>query len=541
MAVLCVKNGSVGSTTKLAKKSKITRPSKSKKSAKIDEIKTTEDGVENQLCSSLVKKSDEASSEDEANSNFKAFDEKNQKISKNSLETTKITSSSLAKAIDQFHAKNGIPEIFSEIFDIKNSKSDAIVHTNTLAKKSFVDMNLSRPILKSLTEMKIIDPTPIQLECVEKSLEGSNICACATTGSGKTAAYLIPTMERLLLKPSTAAKAVRVLVILPTRELALQVSENVSIFSKNMQNITSAVITGGSSFGAQVKLINKKPDIVIATPGRLIEIMKSVESEEQNLLSNVEILILDEADRMIDESFIDQISQITSNLPAQRQNLLFTATISNEIEKIMQKCCKDFEKITLSSENEVANTLQQKFIRIRTNDVSERENALIYSIQKFRPHSCIIFVKMKKLANYYFALLKLLGLRAGELHGDMSQQYRAKTIEDFKEGTISMLVCTDIASRGLDIESVNLIVNFDMPKDSTIYVHRVGRTARAGKSGVAVSFVSESERSILLKIKKQSDKTIEKISLERPTMEIIIPQLKSAKTHLDSIIQSLKT
>ena len=144
---------------------------------------------------------------------------------------------------------------------------------------------------------------------------------------------------------------------------------------------------------------------------------------------------------MIDESFIDQISQITSNLPAQRQNLLFTATISNEIEKIMQKCCKDFEKITLSSENEVANTLQQKFIRIRTNDVSERENALICnflgwsilkiqiliskkdSIQKFRPHSCIIFVKMKKLANYYFALLKLLGLRAGELHGDMSQQY----------------------------------------------------------------------------------------------------------------------
>jgi len=248
MAVMCVKNGSVASSTKLAKKSKTTRLSKSnksKKSAKVDEIKTTEDADENQLCSSLGKKGDEASSEDEVNSNFKAFDEKNQKKSKTSnLETNKITSSSLAKAIDQFHSKNGIPEIFSQTFDIKNSKSDAIVHTNTLAKKSFVDMNLSRPILKSLTEMKIIDPTPIQLECVEKSLEGSNICACATTGSGKTAAYLIPTMERLLLKPSTAAKAVRVLVILPTRELALQVSENVSIFSKNMQNITSAVITG---------------------------------------------------------------------------------------------------------------------------------------------------------------------------------------------------------------------------------------------------------------------------------------------------------
>ncbi|NXT31011.1 DDX27 helicase, partial [Pelecanoides urinatrix] len=362
---------------------------------------------------------------------------------------------------------------------------------------SFQDMNLSRPLLKAITALGFKQPTPIQKACIPVGLLGKDICACAATGTGKTAAFILPVLERLIYKPRQAP-ITRVLVLVPTRELGIQV-HSVTKQLAQFSSVTTCLAVGGLDVKTQEAALRSGPDILIATPGRLIDHLHNCPSFH---LSSVEVLILDEADRMLDEYFEEQMKEIIRLCSNHHQTMLFSATMTEEVKDLASVSLKNPIRIFVNSNTDVAPFLRQEFIRIRPNREGDREAIVSALLTRTFPDHVMLFTQTKKQAHRMHILLGLMGLRVGELHGNLSQAQRLEALRRFKDEQIDILVATDVAARGLDIEGVKTVVNFTMPNTTKHYVHRVGRTARAGRAGRSVSLVGEEERKMLKDIVK---------------------------------------
>ncbi|EMD42037.1 hypothetical protein CERSUDRAFT_129370 [Gelatoporia subvermispora B] len=359
---------------------------------------------------------------------------------------------------------------------------------------SFLSMNLSRPIIKSLTTLGFNTPTPIQAATIPVALLGKDVVGNAVTGSGKTAAFIIPMLERLMYRDrGKKAAATRCLVLVPTRELAVQCFEVGTKLAAHT-DIRSCLVVGGLSLKAQEASLRTRPDVVIATPGRLIDHLRN---SPTFTLEALDILVLDEADRMLEDGFSDELTEIIKSCPTSRQTMLFSATMTDTVDELVRMSLNKPVRLFVDPKRTTARGLVQEFVRVRAGKEAER-SALLAALCKrtFRTKS-IIFFRSKKLAHQMRIVFSLLGMKSDELHGDLSQEQRLKALQQFRDGTVDYLMATDLASRGLDIKGIETVINYDMPGQLALYLHRVGRTARAGKKGRSVTLVGEADRKML--------------------------------------------
>lgn len=416
----------------------------------------------------------------------------------------------------------------NDFFDESTQKK--LAEDKSLGITSFHDMDLSKPLQKAVNNLGFIEPTPIQGACIPVALSGKDICACSSTGTGKTAAFMLPILERLLFKPITKENCIRVLVLCPTRELAIQVYQ-VTRKLGEFSNVNVCLLAGGLDVKKQENSVLENPDILIATPGRLIDLVKKVDGLT---LKKIEVLVLDEADRMLEEAFADQMKELINLCGKKRQTMLFSATMTEEIEDLVKMSLDKPVKLFINENTKTATNLSQEFIRIREGQEDNREAIVSALVTRNFINHTIIFVPTKKECRRLHIILGLLGVKGGQLHGNMNQTQRVLALNDFKNEKIDVLVSTDLASRGLDIENVTTVINFKMPKDIKIYVHRVGRTARAGKSGRSISLVGESERKLLKTIIKSNQNG----SLKQRNVSSIV--IEAYKKRIDSLENSIK-
>lgn len=387
-------------------------------------------------------------------------------------------------------------DFFSALIDGKS--------LDTSVNVSFEQMNLSRQILKACSGAGYSDPTPIQQACIPVALTGKDICACAATGTGKTAAFVLPILERMIYRPK-GASCTRVLVLVPTRELAIQVFQVFRKLSTFIQ-LEVCLCAGGLDLKAQEAALRSGPDVVVATPGRLIDHLHNSPSFN---LSNIEVLVLDEADRMLEEAFRDQMNELIRLCAQNRQTLLFSATMTEEIDELASMSLQKPVKIFINENTDTALKLRQEFIRIRAGRETDREAMVAALVTRTFQTNTIVFVRTKKDCQRMQILLGLLGIKVGQMQSSLTQGQRIESLSKFKKAEIDVLVSTDLASRGLDIEGVQTVINMNMPKSIKQYIHRVGRTARAGKAGRSISLVGEDERKLLKEIvNSNADRTL---------------------------------
>lgn len=358
----------------------------------------------------------------------------------------------------------------------------------------FDQLGLSAPILRAVAEQNYQTPTPIQQQCIPAVLKGKDVMAAAQTGTGKTAGFTLPILENLAKGKKATANRTRALILTPTRELAAQVADNVRLYGQYL-SIKSAVVFGGVKINPQIQNLRSGRDILVATPGRLLDL------HQQNAIrfDDLEVLVLDEADRMLDMGFIHDIKRIIKLLPKKRQNLLFSATFSNDIRQLAKGLIHQPVEISVSPQNSTAKNIDQLIYPV---DKKRKPELLKHLIKKHNWSQVLVFTRTKHGANRLTKQLIADNISAAAIHGNKSQAARTRALAEFKNNQVQVLVATDIAARGIDIDLLPHVVNFDLPNISEDYVHRIGRTGRAGSSGQAVSLVSADELDYLRGIER---------------------------------------
>lgn len=382
----------------------------------------------------------------------------------------------------------------------------------------FADFNLDKNILSALRSAGYEIPTPVQAQAVPAALNNNDIMASAQTGSGKTAAFLLPTLQRLTQRSTQSGKGPRALVLVPTRELASQVEKNAQIYAQNMKWLRTVTLVGGSSFGHQIKALNRPIDLIVATPGRLMDHMRSGRVDFDRL----EVLILDEADRMLDMGFIDDIETIVAATPKNRQTLLFSATWDGAVGKLARKLTTNPTVIEVERVDEQGKIEEQL---LYCDDKNHKNRLLDHILRDSHINQCVIFTSTKAMTEVIADDLYEKGFSANCLHGDMPQGWRNRTLMDLRKGRTKILVATDVAARGIDIPTITHVINYDLPKQAEDYVHRIGRTGRAGRTGSAISFADVNEYMNVHKIERYIDR-----KLPETTIEGMEPTRKRNKT-----------
>ncbi len=365
---------------------------------------------------------------------------------------------------------------------------------------SFASLGLSTPLLEAVSKQGYQTPSPIQQKAIPMILQGRDLMAAAQTGTGKTAGFTLPLLEILSKGQNTQSNQVRALIITPTRELAAQVEASVISYGQNLP-LRSAVVFGGVKINPQMMKLRKGVDILVATPGRLLDLY----NQNAVKFKQLEVLVLDEADRMLDMGFIHDIRKIINVLPKQRQTLMFSATFSDEIRKLAKGLVNNPLEISVSPRNTTVKSVDQWLCPV---DKKQKSALLAHLIQEHHWQQVLVFSRTKHGANRLSKFLDVRGIQAAAIHGNKSQGARTKALADFKRGETRVLVATDIAARGLDIDQLPQVVNFDLPNVPEDYVHRIGRTGRAGATGQAVSLVSADEFKQLNDIERLIKKTI---------------------------------
>ncbi|WP_322032421.1 DEAD/DEAH box helicase [Paraburkholderia sp. J76] len=367
---------------------------------------------------------------------------------------------------------------------------------------SFDSLGLSEPLVRAVNELGYSTPTPIQAQAIPAVLGGGDLLAGAQTGTGKTAGFTLPILQRLTDMPpaATAKRVVRALILTPTRELAAQVEESVRAYGKYLK-LKSTVMFGGVGINPQIDALRRGVDIVVATPGRLLDHMQQKTID----LSQLEILVLDEADRMLDMGFIHDIKRVLAKLPPKRQNLLFSATFADEIKALADSLLDSPALIEVARRNTTAETVAQKIYPV---DRDRKRDLLTHLIRQHNWFQVLVFTRTKHGANRLAEQLTKDGISALAIHGNKSQSARTRALSEFKDGTLQVLVATDIAARGIDIDQLPHVVNYDLPNVPEDYVHRIGRTGRAGATGEAVSLVCVDEHQLLKDIEKLIKRTV---------------------------------
>jgi superfamily II DNA/RNA helicase len=386
--------------------------------------------------------------------------------------------------------------------------------TNT--PPSFTDFGFSEPILRAVLEQGYTTPTPIQAQAMPHVLKGQDVMGAAQTGTGKTAAFVLPILQNILPMASSSASParhpIRALVLTPTRELADQVADNAFKYAK-YTDIRTAVVFGGVDMSAQTSLLRSGVELLIATPGRLLDHI----GQKTANLSQVQILILDEADRMLDMGFLPDLQRIIGLIPAKRQTLLFSATFSPEIKKLAQSYLRDPVTIEVARQNAAADTVRQVIHMVPS---EQKKDAVIKvlkaRIQQGLTRQAIVFTNSRIGCGKLASALERSGIKAGAIHGDKSQIERMQILESFKKGTMDVLVATDVAARGLDIADMPCVINHELPFNAEDYVHRIGRTGRAGAQGDAIALVDASEERLLADIEKLMNRKLLRLPVPDP-------------------------
>ena len=372
---------------------------------------------------------------------------------------------------------------------------------------SFNTLGLSKPLLRALSDEGYSEPTPIQKQAIPVILEGKDVLAGAQTGTGKTAGFTLPLLQKLSdSKPEKGKRKVRALILTPTRELAAQVGESVKTYGRHL-SFKSTIIFGGVGINPQKAILKQGVDIVIATPGRLLDLA----NQRAISLADVEYLILDEADRMLDMGFIHDIKKILALLPQKRQNMLFSATFSNEIKKLADGLLNAPVLIEVARRNTASEQVDQSVYHV---DKTRKRELLSHLITMGNWQQVLVFTRTKHGANRLCKQLESDGIRGAAIHGNKSQGARTKALADFKSGSVRVLVATDIAARGIDIDHLPHVVNYELPNVPEDYIHRIGRTGRAGNEGEALSLVCIDEKMLLRNIEKLIKKEIPKVHLD---------------------------
>ena len=367
---------------------------------------------------------------------------------------------------------------------------------------SFNTLGLGPKLLQSIHDLGYTEPTPIQTAAIPRVLEGRDLIGIAQTGTGKTAAFVLPLLERLTAKPVQNARNPRVLIVAPTRELAAQIDENVRNLGRHLR-IRCAMVFGGVGEGPQIDALRRGVDVVVATPGRLIDLMNAGHVS----LRHVEMVVLDEADRMLDMGFLPQIRKIVQTLPKERQTLLFSATLSTDIEKVTSEFLRQPQTVEIGRRSNPAESVAQYLYPVPK---SRKVDLLIALLRDSSLDSVLVFSRTKHGADKIARKLKTANISAATLHSNRSQSQRTAALDGFKSGRCRVLVATDIASRGIDVEGISHVINFDFPMHSEDYVHRIGRTGRAQAIGDAISFVTPDDETYVRDVEKLTKKRIER-------------------------------
>lgn len=397
------------------------------------------------------------------------------------------------------------------VFFVKNENITLIKAKRNLGRMSFEATGLSESLLKRIREIGYDSPTPIQKESIPQILQGRDILACAQTGTGKTASFALPIVD-ILHNSRKRNRLPRAIILTPTRELAAQVEENIIQYAAHT-SLSTVLLVGGEIVTSQERKLKKGVDIIIATPGRIIDMFE----RGRMVLTDVKLVVIDEADRMMDMGFMPDVDRILAMLPKLRQTLLFSATIANEIQRISKQYQINPKQITVTRTSTTADTIDQHVVHVETLNKRNMMRQILLAHPEDEP--TIVFCNRKRDVDIVTRSLIRHGFTAQAFHGDMSQHARNEALDSFKRCESRILVTSDVAARGLDVTGVMLVVNFDMPVSNEDYVHRIGRTGRAGKSGKAIIFVTPSEKGKLKRLEQLIKMTIPTLVLELPPEE----------------------